>query len=142
MSVATIIADKGDNVVTAGSSVSISELARLLNEHRIGAVVIVDGTGRPEGILSERDVVSAIARHGAAALDKPVGDYMSRTLFTCEREAPILEIMHIMTRNRVRHVPVLMEGRLGGIVSIGDVVKSRIAEIEFEADEMKRYIAG
>lgn len=142
MTVATILNDKGDSVVTAAAETSLTELASLLSGHRIGAVVIVDAEKRPEGIVSERDIVAAVARDGPEALQKPASEVMSRSIVTCKPEDSIFELMNLMTRHRIRHLPVLVDGQLGGIISIGDVVKSRIAEIELEADEMKRYIAG
>ncbi len=142
MTVATILNDKGDSVVTAGADASLTELAELLSGHRIGAVVIVDAERRPEGIVSERDIVAAVARDGAEALQKPASEVMSRSIVTCKPEDSIYELMNLMTKHRIRHLPVVAEGQLGGIISIGDVVKSRIAEIELEAAEMKRYIAG
>lgn len=142
MTVATILNEKGDSVVTAAADATLAVLARLLSEHRIGAVVIVDDLQRPLGIVSERDIVAAVAGGGAAALDKPASDVMSRNIIACNPDDSIFELMNLMTRHRIRHLPIVVDGKLGGIVSIGDVVKSRIAEIELEAAEMKRYIAG
>jgi len=142
MTVATILKEKGDAVVTAGEDSSLADISQLLSGHRIGAVVIVDGEARPIGIVSERDIVAALARDGGAALDKLAGEVMARSIVSCKLDDSIYELMNLMTRHRIRHLPIVIEDKLGGIVSIGDVVKSRIAEIELEAAEMKRYIAG
>lgn len=142
MTVANILKDKGVEVVTAPADTSVAEIARLLNERRIGAVVITSAEGTIEGIVSERDIVSAIARHGPQALAGPAAQIMTSTVVTCQPSDSIYEIMNLMTEHRIRHLPVMVDGGLQGIVSIGDVVKQRIAEIEFEASEMKRYIAG
>ncbi len=142
MTVATILKAKGTNVLTASASTSLAEVARLLNEHRIGAVVITGRGGEVDGILSERDIVSAIALSGPEILSSRASEVMTRNVLTCQPSDSIYEIMNTMTEHRVRHLPVVVEGRLEGIISIGDVVKQRIAEIEFEASEMKKYIAG
>jgi CBS domain-containing protein len=120
----------------------LSDAAKLLSERRIGAVVIVDGVGKVRGILSERDIVSAIATHGPEALLRPAGDYMTTNIFTCTRSDTVEKLMELMTSRRIRHVPVIDQGRLAGIVSIGDVVKLRIAETEFEAQSMRAYIVA
>ncbi|MGE0211868.1 MAG: CBS domain-containing protein [Parvibaculaceae bacterium] len=142
MTVATLLNEKGASVVTAREDTSLAEIANLLSENRIGAVVIADGQRRPVGIVSERDIVHVIAKEGPGALGKKAGDVMIRKLITCGPEDTIYEIMNLMTRHRIRHLPIVVDGKLGGIISIGDVVKSRIAEVELEATEMKRYIAG
>ena len=142
MNVASILKHKGVEVVTAPADTKLSDIARLLNERRIGAVVITGKDRTIEGIVSERDVVSAVARHGPQALGAPAAQFMTSSVITCQPSDSIYEIMNTMTAHRVRHLPVMVEGELQGIVSIGDVVKQRIAEIEFEASEMKRYIAG
>ena len=142
MSVATLLNEKGASVVTARQDASLADIASLLSENRIGAVVIVDGQRRPEGIVSERDIVHAVATGGPDALARTAGDVMVRKLITCTPEDTVYELMNLMTRHRIRHLPIVVEGKLSGIISIGDVVKSRIAEIELEANEMKRYIAG
>ncbi len=142
MTVATILKTKGGDVVSARPGTMIADIARLLSEHRIGAVPVVDGKGHLLGIVSERDVVRAVARSGAAALDTPVEDVMTRKVVVCSPGDSVFAIMGVMTDNRIRHLPVVVGGRLQGVISIGDVVKFRIAEVEFEAEEMKRYIAG
>ena len=142
MTVATILKEKGSDVVTAPAGMTVGEIAGLLNQHRIGAVVITGPGDSIEGIVSERDIVSAVARTGPGALSRPTGEIMTRDLHFCQPSDSIYEIMNVMTEHRIRHLPVVVDGRLEGIVSIGDVVKQRIAEVEFEASEMKRYIGG
>lgn len=142
MTVRHVLAEKGDEVVTLGPEKTLAEAAHLLSERRIGAVVVSGDGARVDGILSERDIVRAIAREGAAALDAKVSAYMTREVVTCAREVAIDDLMHVMTQGKFRHVPVVEEGRLVGIVSIGDVVKRRVAAIEAEARMLKEYIAG
>src|SRR5918994_1012474 len=134
MTVATILKEKGSAVVTAPVETTLIKITRLLNEHRIGAVVITGSGGRIEGIVSERDIVSAVARQGREVLNAAAGEVMTRKVFTCLPGDSLYELMDVMTQNRIRHLPVVVDGRLEGIISIGDVVKARIAEIDFEAN--------
>jgi CBS domain-containing protein len=142
MTVSQILNTKGRNVITASSEQTLLAVARLLVEKRIGAVVIVDSKGKIEGIASERDFVRAIAAQGADALDCPVRELMTRNVKTCTPSDTEAELMALMTENRIRHLPVIQDGRLAGMVSIGDVVKFRMEAIEREAEEMKTYIAS
>ena len=142
MTVATILNQKGSDVVTAPATMTVGEVAALLERHRIGAVVITGPGAAIEGIVSERDVVAGVARQGSQVLVRPAGEVMTRNVRFCDPSDGIYEIMNVMTEHRIRHVPVVVDGKLSGIVSIGDVVKQRIAEVEFEANEMKRYIGG
>jgi CBS domain-containing protein len=140
MTVARILNEKGHDVVTAAPEVSLTEAVATLAEKRIGAVVVVEGAAI-RGILSERDVVRAVARHGIEALRLPVGQCMTRDVQTCEPSDSINTVMQTMTSGRFRHLPVLADGKLAGIVSIGDVVKLRLEEVEREADQIREYIA-
>lgn len=140
MTVERILEEKGRDVVTSTATTSLGEIAKLLHEKRIGAVVILDG-GDIAGILSERDIVRAIAVSGEAALSKPARECMTERVVTCGPEETIDQLMQTMTSGRFRHVPVVEEGRLVGIVSIGDVVKRRISEVEKEAEQIREYIA-
>jgi CBS domain-containing protein len=142
MNVAGILKEKGAEVATAPAEMTIAEVASLLSERRIGAVVVTGPDGAIEGIVSERDIVSGVARHGPEVLSGPASTVMTRDVHTCDPSDSIYDLMNVMTEQRIRHLPVVVDGKLQGIVSIGDVVKQRIAEIEFEANEMKRYIAG
>ncbi|GGK54287.1 CBS domain-containing protein [Salinarimonas ramus] len=142
MTVRQVLAEKGGEVVTLSPTSSLAEAAHMLAQRRIGAVVVSADGGRVDGILSERDIVRAIARDGASALDAPVEAWMTREVVTCAREVAIDDLMQTMTQGKFRHVPVVEDGRLVGIVSIGDVVKRRVAAIEAEAQMLKEYIAG
>ncbi len=142
MTVAQILNAKGRAVITAQSGDTVLAVAQTLAAKKIGAVVIVDAQGRIGGIVSERDIVRAIALGGPKALDRPVKDYMTASVRTCTPRDTEAELMSLMTEHRVRHLPVIDGGRLGGMISIGDVVKNRIEEIEREAEEMKTYIAS
>lgn len=141
MTVAAILNDKGRNVYTESSGKTLREICALLGQHGIGAVLIAKNGDKLEGIISERDIVRAIAKDGDAALDQPVGKYMTTEVVTAKEEDTINEIMGVMTSGRFRHVPVVTDDKLVGLISIGDVVKYRIAQIEREADEMRHYIA-
>lgn len=142
MSVRAILERKGRDVVTVSPTVSVEDAARLLHERKIGAVVVTGGEGQIAGIFTERDIVTAIAANGREALAQPIATVMTATVYRCGEDATINELMELMSVRRFRHVPVERDGRLAGIVSIGDVVKSRIAEIEHEAEQIKAYIAG
>jgi CBS domain-containing protein len=142
MHVKHILRDKGREVVTIASDASISEAARLLARRRIGAVVVRGRDGSIAGILSERDIVRAVADDSISALGQNVSAHMTRVLHTCSETDSVEEIMEQMTRNRVRHIPVIEDDKLCGIVSIGDVVKTRIAETVREAETLREYIAA
>jgi len=141
MTVAAILAGKGRDVVTTTSAATIGDAVALLAKRKIGALVVVEGTARIAGIISERDVVRAFATDGGDALAKPVSTIMTKTVMTCGEGETIDSVMARMTRGRFRHLPVVSDGRLAGIVSIGDVVKARIEQVEREANEMRAYIA-
>ena len=140
MNVRRILEEKGRDVVTCRAGASLAEIVDTLSRRRIGAVVVTEGD-RIRGIVSERDVVAALAAHGPAALDQPAESVMTEDVTTCTPSETINELMQKMTEGRFRHIPVLEDGRLAGIVSIGDVVKKRIEEVEREAAQMREYIA-
>ncbi len=139
MTVRKILDEKGGSIFSMPSTASVGEVCAELASRRVGAVVIVDGD-ELKGILSERDVVTSLARHGAAALERRAADIMTRHVETCVPEDRIAEVMQRMTRGRFRHFPVVAEGRMVGLISIGDVVKQRIAEAEREAAAIREYI--
>jgi CBS domain-containing protein len=141
MNVETILKTKGQDVVTIGTGATLAQAAKLLEQKSIGAVVVLDDAGAVAGILSERDIVRALAASGAPVLEKPVSAVMTRRLYTCTLRDTIDALMALMTRQRIRHLPVLENGQLCGIVSIGDVVKHRLEEIEFEAEALREYVA-
>ena len=141
MTIATILRTKGDTVVQVGPDTTVRALAALLSEKHIGAAPVVDGDTLV-GIVSERDIVRTVASEGGAALDWPVDKIMTRDAITAEPDTPLLVGLSLMTRRRIRHLPVLDDGRMVGLVSIGDLVKARIDRIESEAEAMRSYIAG
>jgi CBS domain-containing protein len=141
MNVASILKLKGRSVVTAKSDASLLEIAKLLERHGIGCVVVEGDEGKVAGIVSERDIVRAIGRSGSKILKEPVSAYMTTTVVTARESDTIDRLMAEMTTHRFRHMPIVERGRLIGLVSIGDVVKMRIAEAEMEAAAMRDYIA-
>jgi CBS domain-containing protein len=140
MIVKTIIDTKGRDVLTMEPNATLDAAAKLLAERRIGAVVVIGAEDRVVGILSERDIVRAVAERGTGAMQEQVAQVMTRKVATCTLDESIHSIMERMTTGKFRHVPVIENGRLAGIVSIGDVVKHRIVEIEQESDALKTYI--
>ncbi len=141
MTVAMILSDKGRHVVTSPPETTLREVAVELMRHGIGALVIVDGDGSVIGLISERDLVAAIATGGASALDEQVADHMQVNPVTAHENDTVDSTMQTMTIERRRHLPVLRERRLCGLISIGDVVKHRIRVIEEEHRSMREYIA-
>jgi CBS domain-containing protein len=141
MYVSQILKSKGTNVVTARADDTIARVAEQLATERIGAVVVM-GEGRIAGILSERDIAYGLARHGQDLLALRVSDLMSRLVATCSPEDDTGTLMEMMTDRRVRHLPVLDNGKLAGIISIGDVVKARLSEMAVEVNELRDYVAG
>jgi CBS domain-containing protein len=141
MSVQHIIAQKGRHIESVGPDVKIAQAILHLASKRIGAVLVMDGSGLIIGILSERDIVRALVA-GPNALDDRVRDHMTETVITCSPDTSLAEVMELMTKGRFRHVPVVEGDVLVGIVSIGDVVKHRLAEMENENSAMIAYIAA
>ena len=142
MLVKHILGEKGRDVIAIAADATLSEAARLLSRKRIGAIVVRDEAGGLAGILSERDVVRAVAEESVAALARPVSAYMTRAVATCGEQDSIEDLMEMMTVGRFRHVPVLEDGRISGMISIGDVVKTRIAETVREAASLREYISA
>ncbi len=140
MIVAQILASKGRDVVSTSPERTIADVARELASRRIGALVVTE-RGRLIGIVSERDIVKALGLNGPEILGDPVASIMTRDVVTCRERDKINTVMGRMTERRFRHLPVVEEGDLVGLVSIGDVVKARIEQVEFEADELRSYIA-
>ena len=141
MTVKAILEQKGRDVVTIGPDASLGEAVQMLAEKRIGAIVVTRNGGRIAGIVSERDIVRTIARMGASALEESVASVMTPKVLVCRESNTVNEVMETMTRERFRHLPVERDGVLVGIVSIGDVVKRRIEDVEREAEDIKAYIA-
>ena len=140
MMVKDMLAAKGGDVVSIEPTANLETAAKLLAARKIGALVILGAGGRLAGILSERDIVRAVAGRGASALDLPVGQTMTRDVMTCGEDDTCAEIMERMTSGRFRHLPVLRDNALVGLISIGDVVKQRVEEIERETEAMRDYI--
>jgi CBS domain-containing protein len=140
MIVAHILADKGRDVATTTPDRTIADVAADLAARKIGALLVIE-RGRLAGIVSERDIVKAIGLKGPAILADTVATIMTRDVITCSKADTINHVMSRMTRRRFRHLPVVEDGELVGIVSIGDVVKARIEQVEHEADELRSYIA-
>jgi CBS domain-containing protein len=142
MFVSQILSVKGHDVVSVRGDAPLAEAIAVLTRHNIGAVLVLDEFGAPAGILSERDCVRAIAKIGPAVLSNAVSDHMTTPVVVCEEDDALEDVAELMTRRRFRHLPVVEHGRVIGIVSIGDVVKSRIEETLAEAEALKDYISA
>lgn len=142
MSVAAILKHKGHEVISVGPTATISELARLLTERRIGAVLVLDAEQQILGIVSERDIVHSLAANGARTLEMSAGQLMTRVVRTVTPRTDVLEAMTTMTAGRIRHLPVVDHDVLLGMISIGDVVKHRIMQQDHEVESMRAYVAG
>jgi len=142
MQVAQILKTKGGGITTVAPDVRIADAVRTLSRRHIGAVLVMSGEDKVAGILSERDIIHGLAEHGQRLLDMLVSDVMTKAVVTCSPDNTVEEIMREMTNRRVRHIPVLDGGRLVGIISIGDVVKSRLEELSAESDLLRNYIVG
>lgn len=141
MQVSVLLQVKGSTVVTVAPDVRAAEVVAVLARHRIGAVVVSPDGRHIDGVLSERDVMRALARIGAAALEAPAHTLMTAEVVTCQPDTTVEELMSTMTERRIRHVPVLVNGELAGLVSIGDVVKDRISGLEHETQALHDYIS-
>jgi CBS domain-containing protein len=140
MTVKTILSTKGSEVITIGPNATLEEAIAVLSKHRIGALVVLGADQRVIGILSERDIVRALSERSAAALKEPLAQIMTRVVVTCGEADTVSDLMERMTRGRFRHIPVLEQDRLIGIISIGDVVKQRLGEMERESEALRDYI--
>ena len=140
MTVKAILSRKGGDVITTDPNAALAEAVRILAGRRIGALVVTGADRRIVGILSERDVVRVLGEQGPSALQQPIAEVMTRKVTTCSMRDTVAELMERMTEGKFRHVPVVEDGRLAGIVSIGDVVKWRVHEIEGESESLRDYI--
>jgi len=140
MTVKAILSRKGNDVVTADPNASLGEAVKTLAAHRIGAIVVTGADRRIVGILSERDVVRVLAEKGPPALNAPIAEAMTRKVTTCGAGDTVSALMERMTEGKFRHLPVVEQGRLAGIISIGDIVKSRVQEMEQESNALRDYI--
>lgn len=141
MTIAAILRHKGFDIASVATTTAVAEVAHLLSSKRIGAVVVREAD-QLLGIVSERDIIHALASNGAHALDMTAGQLMTRALKTATPQTTVMEAMTMMTAGRFRHLPVLEDGVMVGIVSIGDIVKARIMQQEQEVDSLKAYVAG
>ena len=142
MFVSDILAQKGGLVFTVTPGTTVAQIAQHLSTRRIGSVLVMADTDTIAGIVSERDLVRAMARHGAAALDLEARQVMTRDVVTCHPDDPIEQVMGLMTAGRFRHLPVEDRGELIGLISIGDVVKARLEETQHETEALKAYIVA
>jgi CBS domain-containing protein len=141
MHINEVLKGKGDHVVTVSPETSVRDLIATLAEHNIGAVVVSTADEPIVGIVSERDIVRGLV-DGTGVLEATIADIMTSKVRTAEPTATVEDLMRLMTDHRIRHVPVVSDGVLQGIVSIGDVVKSRIGELEFERDQLESYVSN
>ncbi|GLQ06830.1 CBS domain-containing protein [Sneathiella chinensis] len=141
MNVASILKNKGVDIISASKTDSISAVAGILSEHRIGAVLVLDENRKVLGVLSERDIVRGLAARGDGCLIMEAGELMTANVITCTPADTVDQVMALMTKKRIRHLPVMDGDNLAGFISIGDVVKTRMDEVEREAAAMRDYIA-
>jgi CBS domain-containing protein len=141
MRIADLLRHKGSEVATVAPGTSVESLLGELARHNIGAMVVIDDAGTVVGIVSERDVVRRLNEHGAGLLEAPVSRIMTRSVVTCDPHETVDSLAAIMTERRIRHMPVVADGRLVGIISIGDVVKSRIEQLESDREQLESYIS-
>ena len=139
MTVRAILDTKGHHVQSVEPGAKLADAIKLLSERRIGAVLVL-GQGRIEGILSERDIVRVLGERGAGVLEEPVSSVMTRKVVSCREKDTVSEIMEVMTNGKFRHLPVVEDGRVVGLISIGDIVKRRVQEYEAEQEALRDYI--
>jgi CBS domain-containing protein len=142
MFVSDILSQKGNSVISVKAATSVAQVAQDLTELRIGSVLVLEADNRIAGIVSERDLVRALARHGAKAMELEARNVMTTDVVTCDPDDTIDHVMEVMTRGRFRHLPVVRHGELLGLVSIGDVVKARLEETRHETEALKAYIVA
>jgi CBS domain-containing protein len=140
--VSGVLKDKGHNVVTVSPNQTVASVAKVLTLNKIGAAPVIDEKDQLVGIVSERDIIRGLSEHEGAVLTLPAEQLMTRQVTTCSPDDPLVGIMGVMTLQRIRHLPVIRDGALYGIISIGDVVKQRLDEVQFEVEELRRYISG
>ena len=138
--VSSVLKHKGHDVVTVAPQQTVAWVVKVLAENRIGAVPVINDEGQLIGIISERDIIRGMSEHADAVLTLPAEQLMTREVKTCSSEDQLVDLMEVMTLQRIRHLPVIQNGALHGIVSIGDVVKQRLEEVQSEAEELRRYI--
>ncbi len=142
MYVKNVLQYKGHQIISASPDNSLIEVTKTLRENKIGALLVCEGEGRMCGIISERDIIIAIAKHGGDILQSKVRDFMTEGVYTCSLEDDMKKVMEQMSGKRIRHLPVVEDGNVVGIISIGDVVKRRMAETKAESEAMMTYITS
>ena len=142
MTVASILDEKGRNVITLGVETSVTDALNLLEEKGIGVILITNSDGKLEGILSERDIVRSLARSGTKILSDTTASHMTRKVVTCSENDAVIGVMEVMSKGRFRHLPVTDNGKLIGLISIGDVVKRRLKVVEKEAEDIRSYLSA
>ena len=140
--VSAVLKHKGHHVVTVAPHQTVTSVVKVLTQNRIGAAPVINEEGQLVGIISERDIIRGMSEHADAVLTLPADQLMTRDVRTCSSEDQLVELMQVMTLQRIRHLPVIQNGALQGIVSIGDVVKQRLEEVQSEAEELRRYICS
>lgn len=138
--VSSVLKHKGHDVVTVTPHQTVAWVVKVLTQNRIGAVPVINQEGQLIGIISERDIIRGMSEHADAVLALPADHLMTRDVKTCSPEDQLVDLMEVMTLQRIRHLPVIQNGALHGIVSIGDVVKQRLEEVQSEAEDLRRYI--
>ncbi len=138
--VSSVLKHKGHDVVIVAPQQTVASVVKILAQNRIGAVPVINEEGQLIGIISERDIIRGMSEHADAVLTLPAEQLMTRDVKTCSSEDQLVDLMEVMTLQRIRHLPVIENGALYGIVSIGDVVKQRLEEVQSEAEELRRYI--
>ena len=141
MQVANVLTVKGDDVISVSPDTTVVEVAKILKSKRIGALLVME-SGKIAGIISERDITRALPEYGEKLQSLPVSDLMTKSVTTCSSDTGIDKIMEMMTENRIRHLPVVDNGKLIGFISIGDVVKARVEELVAEEDQLRSYVTG
>ncbi|SPJ24048.1 CBS domain-containing protein [Palleronia abyssalis] len=142
MRIERVLRDKGGDVLTITPGAKVSQAAAMLSEKRIGALIVCEKGGGPEGILSERDIVRELGRSGAGCLDTPVSELMTAKIESCAKDDALDAVLTKMTEGRFRHMPVIENGQMIGLVSIGDVVKARLSELAMERDALQGMVMG
>ncbi len=142
MRIERVLQDKGNEVITIDPDARVGEAVKLLSERRIGAVIVMEGGGAPAGVLSERDVVRELGRRGPAVLEQTVAEMMTSELTHCAPADTLDQVLTKMTEGRFRHMPVMRDGEMVGLISIGDVVKARLSELAMERDALEGMVMG
>ncbi|MCL5047537.1 MAG: CBS domain-containing protein [Firmicutes bacterium] len=142
MKIKQLLADKGNAVMTVKSTDSVLDAAKLMAEHKIGALVVSEDKSHIDGLISERDIVRRLSQIAGPVVSEPVSSIMTSSVYVCQLEDEVDYVMEVMTDNKVRHLPVVCDGKMCGMISIGDIVKSRIQELKSDAEHLLKYISA